>query len=135
MICRNTMHSFRNRQSQEIRQSVFHIYDPNDTQKTLSSKTSSKHCHFLTRKIITMVLNVNAHGHLPPQLWLFPHPVFLKAQNLPLMPGVRTCTKNIYPQCRKTGRVTKKSSILWSLTHLNFSTKNFPWLKRSKHRR
>ncbi|XP_051774211.1 TBC1 domain family member 2A isoform X1 [Ctenopharyngodon idella] len=37
----NTMHSFRNRQSQEIRQSVFHIDDPNVTQKTLSSKTST----------------------------------------------------------------------------------------------
>ncbi|KAG1962351.1 TBC1 domain family member 2A [Pimephales promelas] len=35
----NTMHSFRNRQSQEIRQSVFHIDDPNDNQKTPSSKT------------------------------------------------------------------------------------------------
>lgn len=37
----NTMHSFRNRQSQEIRQSVFHIDDPNDTQKTTTPKTSN----------------------------------------------------------------------------------------------
>ncbi|XP_689604.6 TBC1 domain family member 2A isoform X1 [Danio rerio] len=37
----NTMHSFRNRQSQEIRQSVFHIDDPGDTQKTTSPKTST----------------------------------------------------------------------------------------------
>uniref|UniRef100_A0A8C1VAQ8 TBC1 domain family, member 2 n=1 Tax=Cyprinus carpio TaxID=7962 RepID=A0A8C1VAQ8_CYPCA len=37
----NTMHSFRNRHSQEIRQSVFHIGDPTDIQKTASSTTST----------------------------------------------------------------------------------------------
>ncbi|KTF90472.1 hypothetical protein cypCar_00032246 [Cyprinus carpio] len=37
----NTMHSFRKRHSQEIRQSVFHIDDPTDKQKTPSSKTST----------------------------------------------------------------------------------------------
>ncbi|KAI2657062.1 TBC1 domain family member 2A [Labeo rohita] len=37
----NTINSFRNRHSQEIRQSVFHIDDPTDTQKTPSSKTST----------------------------------------------------------------------------------------------
>ncbi|KAL1261747.1 hypothetical protein QQF64_007012 [Cirrhinus molitorella] len=37
----NTMHSFRNRQSQEIRRSVFHIDDPADTQKTPLPKTST----------------------------------------------------------------------------------------------
>ncbi|XP_058654785.1 TBC1 domain family member 2A isoform X4 [Onychostoma macrolepis] len=36
----NTMRSFRNRHSQEIRQSVFHIDDSTDKQKTPSSKTS-----------------------------------------------------------------------------------------------
>ncbi|XP_016416289.1 TBC1 domain family member 2A-like isoform X1 [Sinocyclocheilus rhinocerous] len=37
----NTVHSFRNRHSQEIRQSVFHIDDSTDKQKTPSSKTST----------------------------------------------------------------------------------------------
>ncbi|XP_059372106.1 TBC1 domain family member 2A isoform X2 [Carassius carassius] len=37
----NTMRSFRNRHSQEIRQSVFHIDDSTDKQKTPSSKTST----------------------------------------------------------------------------------------------
>lgn len=46
---RNTMHSFRNRHSQEIRQSVFHIDDSTDKQKTSSSKTSGKKHNFLTR--------------------------------------------------------------------------------------
>uniref|UniRef100_A0A8C1IS53 TBC1 domain family, member 2 n=1 Tax=Cyprinus carpio TaxID=7962 RepID=A0A8C1IS53_CYPCA len=45
-------HNFRKRHSQEIRQSVFHIDDPTDKQKTPSSKTSSKCHNFLTRKII-----------------------------------------------------------------------------------
>ncbi|KTG41647.1 hypothetical protein cypCar_00026432 [Cyprinus carpio] len=48
----NTMHSFRNRHSQEIRQSVFHIGDPTDIQKTASSTTSSNNHNFLTRKTI-----------------------------------------------------------------------------------
>ncbi len=52
LIYRNTMHSFRNRHSQEIRQSVFHIDDSTDKQKTPSSKTSSKNHNFLTRIII-----------------------------------------------------------------------------------
>uniref|UniRef100_A0A672QRA4 TBC1 domain family member 2 n=1 Tax=Sinocyclocheilus grahami TaxID=75366 RepID=A0A672QRA4_SINGR len=41
LIYRNTVHSFRNRHSQEIRQSVFHIDDSTDKQKTPSSKTST----------------------------------------------------------------------------------------------
>ncbi len=49
LIYRNTMHSFRNRHSQEIRQSVFHIDDSTDKQKTSSSKTSGKNRNFLTR--------------------------------------------------------------------------------------